>query len=401
MTLQQIDEALAAWNSRLAAIADNLLWLQNDSTYQMLTGSGGATQLPVSGVTAQRVHAALQSMHRLFDHFSILHANLDRAVEIRKTVPAIFGGEQKLAEIEHLLFGRSIQLPASAAPTGQRSLLSGAHSGDCRTPDEVLEPMVKVFAAARDAVLDVERAWRDLARGVDLAEARILQLQSLPLAPESAAPDSASVEQRLQAIRHALQSDPLGALAELNSEILPQLNELHQRIETAQQTRQDLLEAHTHFDQLAALHRETLATTAEAQAKIAGFLPAHQPIAQEKLEQLRQWLDQLDRRHAEGVPGSVTAGLANWRAAVAGCVAQERSAAAANRASLETRRELRGRLDALKAKARARGIAEASDLTGIATQAETLLTTRPTNLDLTAAAVALYAKVVNAASREA
>ena len=40
MTLQQLDEVLAGWNDRLAAIADNLLELQAEPAYQALAGTG-------------------------------------------------------------------------------------------------------------------------------------------------------------------------------------------------------------------------------------------------------------------------------------------------------------------------------------------------------------------------
>ena len=70
MTLQQIDEALADWNRRLTAMADNLMSLQSESTYRALTGSGGATKVQITGQTAARVEPALAAMRVIFHTFS-------------------------------------------------------------------------------------------------------------------------------------------------------------------------------------------------------------------------------------------------------------------------------------------------------------------------------------------
>jgi hypothetical protein len=59
------------------------------------------------------------------------------------------------------------------------------------------------------------------------------------------------------------------------------------------------------------------------------------------------------------------------------------------------RNELRGRLDALKAKARAYALAELDDLVAIAEKAKSLLYQRPTPLQEAAASVAEYEAKLN------
>jgi hypothetical protein len=402
MTLKQIDEALAAWNGRLAAVADNLLWLQNDSTYQMLTGSGGAAVLRVSGATAVRVEAALGAVPTIFEHFNILHGNIESAAQIRKDLPTIFGAEAKLAEIEHLLRGKSIQLPTQASSAVQRSLLSGAKTGEYLTPEAVLEPMVRAFDAARDAIIAVERAWTELSEGVDRVEVRLRSME--PLAAEVGGGFASEVERvraLLRSVREQIATDPLGALAALNSRVQPEVDRLSAAAEAAETTRQGLLHAHVQIDQLVALHREALAVEAEAALKVAGFKLPHGPVSEGRIERLREWLEQLERRRGEGASANVGAGLGAWKKSFEECLAQERTACAAGRAALETRRELRGRMEALKAKARARSVAELPGLAAIAREAEELLAARPTILEKAEAAVALYAKTLNAARKEA
>ena len=129
MKLQEIDSALAEWNNRLAAIAKNLLELQADSTYQLLTGSGGAAKLALTGVTAARVEPSLGAMLTIFQHFGLLHGVIDQAMQLRAGLPAMFGGEAKAAEIRRLLGERTIRLPALDVPMDQKTLLSGGGAG--------------------------------------------------------------------------------------------------------------------------------------------------------------------------------------------------------------------------------------------------------------------------------
>jgi hypothetical protein len=389
MTLQEIDDALAAWHKRLTAIADNLLWLQNDSTYQMLTGAVGSARMQTAGATARLVEPALSPMQTIFERFSALQSTVERAVALRRSMPSLFGGEQKLAEIAQILFGKSIQLSVAATHSGQRSLLSGTQTTEQRTPDEVLETMVTEFAAARDAVLAVDHAWRDLAAGIDRAEAQIQQFRL-------DAHGRGDVESRLQEIREALATDPLGAVDSLRKRVEPELARLARLAAAAEKMRENLLQARSRLDRLQALHRDCLAAAAEAKAKLVGFQSADLQSAEEKLGRLRDWLNQLELRRTQGAAANVEAGLRNWNKAAEELAIEDNKVRGSIQSALETRRELRGRLDALKAKARAWSVAEHTEMSELARQSEQLLSTRPTNLEHAAAAVALYAQALNA-----
>jgi hypothetical protein len=384
MTLQQIDNALAAWHNRLAAVADNLMELQVEPTYQLLTGTGGMTKVPLRGATAARVDPALGAMRTIFDHFGLLHGAIDQAVKLREGLPALFGGDQKLAEIERLLLGKSIQLPAVDIPLEQRSLLSGVRSAECISAEQLLEPMVRAFAAARDAVAAVSHARDDLAAGISNAEA---QMHALRAAAPASILDEAS--RMLAELGAKLQSDPLGALDDLNLRLLPFLTRARQQVEAAEQLRQKTARGRVQMAELAALHREALTAAAEVREKIAACdrLPA--PAADEKLA---AWLDRLESRRAAGMVDAVTVGLRNWQAAADACMNEEKAALAGSRAPLEARSELRGRVNALKAKARAYGIAEQGPVADLAQQAEALLYARPTDLNRAHAAVVAYEK---------
>src|SRR5579875_2331330 len=151
MTLAELDEVLRVWKARLSSIAENLLDLQSEAAYRSLTGTGGLDQVAVTGLTAARVKPALGAMHTMFEQFGLLQSTIDQAEALRRELPAFFGGDAKAREIQQLLFGKSIQISTVNVPLEQRTLLGGIRSEQRMTPEELLAPMERTFAAARDA----------------------------------------------------------------------------------------------------------------------------------------------------------------------------------------------------------------------------------------------------------
>jgi hypothetical protein len=379
MTLQRIDDALADWTRRLEAMAANLLWLQAESTYQALTGPG----ITLSGATAALVQPTLAALPSLFQNFDLLNGTIDRAVAARKGLPMLFGGEQKIAEIEQLLFGKSIKLPIVDVPLAQRTLLGQSHNTACLSPEELLAPMAGIFAAARDAILTVERAWQELAAGIASAEAETEELNL----------DEA--RQALAQLRERVQADPLGALEELKSRVQPALDKARAAAASRLEAHREMDRARLQCDSLAALHREAIAAAATAHDKIADCAGLPTPFDERRLAHLREWLDRVERLLRGGELDRFAAELRNWKASAEDCSSTAKKVSAANRAPVEARRELRGRLDALKAKARSRGLAEHAGVSALAKQAEALLATRPTDMKEAAQAVADYAKTLS------
>ncbi len=379
MTLQRIDDALADWNRRLEAMAANLLWLQAESTYQALTGPG----ITLTGATAAQVQPTLAALPSLLQNFDLLNGTIERAIAARKAMPTLFGGEQKIAEIEHLLFGKSIKLPIVDVPIEQRTLFGQSQSNACLSPEELLAPMAGIFAAARDAILTVERAWQELAAGIAAAE---VQTEALNLD---------ETRRALAQLRDQVQADPLGALDVLKSSVQPALAKAAAAAARRLQAQRELELARRHCDGLVELHSEAVAAAATARAKIADCAGLPAPFDERKIAYLREWLERVEQLLRIGALDSFAAELRNWKASAEDCADQAKKVRAANQAPVEARRELRGRLDALKAKARSRGLAEHAGVAALAKQAEALLATRPTNLKEAAQAVADYAKILS------
>jgi hypothetical protein len=147
------------------------------------------------------------------------------------------------------------------------------------------------------------------------------------------------------------------------------------------------------------LHRQTEAAFVESREKVGDYPGVQNPLAQETIDALCQWLSRLETKFAEGLLNPVRVGLDNWMAKAREYIAAEEKACIANNAPLKLRQELRGRLDALKAKALARGLVEDAVLTKLAEQAKQLLYTRPTPLEKAAELVSQYEKRLNSQPR--
>jgi hypothetical protein len=211
--------------------------------------------------------------------------------------------------------------------------------------------------------------------------------------------DLDAAERALRDARSKLQSDPLNAATGAQDRILPLLDRVEHGVEIRERLLQQiaggLSAAHGKLDNLAALHQEAVDASAEARQKIAGAESLPAPLPADKVEALRVWLGRLETRYHEGILEPVAIGLRNWNTAAENCVSEEGAIRDANRGPLDARNELRGRLDALKAKARAYGVAEDDGLVELAQEAEKLLYQRPAVIDRAAALVKAYERKLN------
>jgi hypothetical protein len=398
MTLADIDKALAQWEDRLSSAAHNLFDLQADPTYQCLTGTGGMPRIQLTGVTQTRVAPALDNIGTLFQCFDLLRNTMDRAVQLRRDVPALFGADQKCREIEQILTGKSVRIPADQIPIAKRSLLSGADEQGCITPDELLKSMVKAFENARDGVMAVDKAWRDLSVTLGDAARSIAALRAEAL-DDGERRELDGVEHALSLRRAHVESDPLGASLDVDTVLRPVLDRLanaaEERAQLKTQTANGLCAARGKLEELRNLQRAASAAWAEAQEKIIGVGELPPPPQDSKLEPLKEWLDRLQEKFDGGMVRPVSIGLQNWNSAARDCVSDCEKVRDASSALLELRNELRGRINALKAKAQAYRLEEDPDLRALANQAESLLYTRPTPIEQARETVGRYQVLLN------
>jgi hypothetical protein len=375
-TLESIDTQLTQWRDRLDRVNQNLLDFHSLYTYQRLSGTGGIPAADLTGITLTQVVPALTDLDQLFQHVDLLTDIIHRARSQRQNLPRLFGQETHLQEIHDLLNGPSINLPPINIPLAQRSLLSDTSTYQNIAPETLLQAMVEAFDRARTVVMAVEQAW-------SLLEPKLLALDQelLTLRPHLTNTEQQSFAATLHSLRLQIDSDPLTADRQFEQTLRPQLDAIHQKIaqQAGQRDRlqQSLRQGKTLMAQIQAIHSQLAIIDQERQEKVTLSLPP--APAPEEITALQDWLDRLIDRQTE--VAAVSIGIDRWSAQGQNLLARLETALRDNHQALDRRKELRGRLEALQAKAVARGWVEDAALVEIATIAKRMLYSRPTPLD--------------------
>ena len=397
---EQIDQLLADWKTRLDLASQNMLALQGLTIYQRLAGEAGFPKAQLTETTAIQVSAALDAMNQVFQYFDLLLATISRAAALHRQVPRFLGSDQKLQAVEELLIGQSIQLSVVQVPLAQRSLLSAAETTCTVTPDNLLAMMTLTFETARDTILAIDVAWSHLELTLSQVEAEIqaLRQQANTLGGNNLT-DLRAIQQAIAPLRDRVTTDPLGVKDEFEQQIQPLIervkDSLNQVLQQHNQIQNGLAIAHTLLQNLTELNQQTHTAYAESLEKVTDHSGLQPSLSADHLDALCQWLSRLETRFAEGLVSPIQVGLENWTAKVKAAIEIEQCAVTANRRPLETRRELRGRLEALKAKALARGRAEDPILADLSAQAKQILYTRPTDLTKAIELVTQYERHMN------
>lgn len=400
MTLEQIDQLLADWKQKVNVIGQNLIDLHGLPTYQRLAGQYPYPPAQLTGITQTRVSPALEAMNELFQHLDLLNQTIEQASQLRKQLPRFLASDQKIQEIEQLLTTPSIQLSIVPTPLAQRGLLSAAETAEAIAPEKLLMVMTNAFQVAKNVVLAVDAAWLNLEPSLSAAEAEIISLQiDAERLNQGSLSELLAVQKAIASLRFSLDCDPLGVSSNFDQEIKPKLAQvrttLQQLVAQKRQIQDKITVAHNYLTILTKLQTANSTAYAESQIKVSNHSSLQKPLAQEQIEALRLWLTRLETKFHEGLLNPVSIGLENCLTKLKQDIATEEQAYQMNLAPIETRKELRGRLDALKAKALARGLVEDTILVELAQTAKQLLYTRPTDLEKAAELISQYEKRLN------
>jgi len=233
---EQIDRALADWQSRVARVKSNLQVLTDSPTFCMVQQG-----LVLTGRSKVEVFDPIHAAGELADYCVILEGQVARATELRASLRAFLPSEDTLREIDRLLNGASVPLAAPQLPLAQRSLLDDPGQGQI-TLRQLVDIMTAAFTTARDAVTRYDAAIQRLKPALDTAEAQLRQLE------ERARELGVAADARLspiwtavtQARQHAL-DDPLGATDAFAQRVDGQLAALAQQMAALAQERDGAL----------------------------------------------------------------------------------------------------------------------------------------------------------------
>jgi hypothetical protein len=387
MTLDSLDQLLAEWKNTMDTAAQNVMELHNLPSYEILIGGSGASIPQLAGVTKGYLAPAIAANQQLLNEFGVLSDTIQRAVGIRQQVPrfGLPGADLKIREIERLLLQPCISVPSNGGLSGPETAISAR---------QLLAHMNGAFHTAHDALLEVDRVWKRL--DAQLAAAAAL------LRAHATEASTDALRQQVESLRSRVIHDPLGAAQEFDRDVQPVLTRTKAMIESLIEQRANvhgnIARARDLLRKLVELRRQVEESYAECKEKITGHSPATPPVQLDRIASLYGWLTRLEAKLAEGYIDPVCIGLENWMANITELIEHEERACAENLAPLALRRELRGRLSALKAKALARGVAEDTRLIGIAERAGTLLHARPTPMREAGDLVSQYESKLNGRS---
>jgi hypothetical protein len=368
-TRDQAAKAVANAATERDAIQSNLLDLDNSLGIRLLKGTS------LTGVSKTRWDAMSRELASLWDLYAAYAAVIDEAA-----------GSRDLGRVTTLLTGPSVQITRGPTPLAQRDL---ADTGTDRlTLGGALTRMRTQFADVAALAAGTEKAWNDAATGLEAIATELARTD--PSSDPTLASEAAAVRTELGRLRDGLNADPLGvlpgpaaalrdraaALAARSAELAAVRDNADARVAATRQAADAARAAHA--DAVAAAERAAVKMIVREQ--VPGFTdPSPRLAAVAELRASGRWprlaaeLDALDRDLA-----AATAQFRDTERRMAGLLAR--------------RDELRGLLDAYKAKAARLGAIE--DLATLYDAAREVLWTAPCDLDVAEQAVQRYQQEV-------
>lgn len=387
--LTSVDAELARLESAVAAMATNLVELDENPDRKEL----GAAAL--TGVTATAWAGAGDALGRLWQGHRQLSEVIARARALRD--------RRRLSDADrtafaHEVLGPSITLSTSTVPLAQRGLLGTGQVSTTCSPAELLASMEAAFATAVQVVTRAGERWRRLLPAAADAASALAQARTAG----AEGPLLAEADRLLDTFTGTLASDPLGA----DPSVLDRVRALIDRADAERTSATELrawLDQRLRDARTLAAEIDTARRAVDASREAAaGRFPEHR-IATVRTGDPATDLVAIEALATAGQWALISPRLSAWQRQARELLDRLRAAAARNSGLLAERNELRGRLDAYRAKALRRGLSEDPALTPLAETARAALYEAPCDLDAARAAVTAYQEALSAtiAAREA
>lgn len=397
---QAVDAAIERRAAERDGVSAGLLELDDHPGRRLLDGA------KLTGATAVAWAAASDELQALWTVFEAYQKVLDRAAAMRGAPKARLG-DREIEALAGLLAGRSVALPRQAVPFERRGLLDPASTQDLITLDEAVATMTAAYAKVKKVAVDAENAWNLLLDPLDRLSARVRQARAVAdrveLTGDPVLDRLASVEKETAELRRRALTDPLGMVA-AGAASSPAVGRLTLEADSVRAELERALTARDEFDRRVTALRETVAliAAAEADAETARaevrekILAPRIPRPSQAAALLRTKVDALTRERG-GRSWTLTGReLATLEQNSRVILENARKRVAEVRAPLDRRDELRGLLDAYRARAARHGVAEHPEPSAAHRAARELLWSAPCDLAAAEQAVRRYQAAVGA-----
>ncbi|MCW2931994.1 MAG: hypothetical protein JWM19_2956 [Actinomycetia bacterium] len=394
-TRQQAQAALDKAAAERDTIQGNLLDLDGSFGKQLLSGAS------LTGESKRRWDTAAATLAGLWETFSAYSAVIDQAAQLMSTVK-----DRDLDSVSALLSGPSVRLSRGPAPLGRRDLADGGV--DMLTVPAAVAQMRREFGGVTEVVAAAEAVWGEVGGLLDQAGTDLSRAASLAagLSDDTLSARLAEAAAVLSAQRATLNTDPLslwqdghadtGGASRVRDRVAAVAAEVDATAKVRDGARQRIDAVAGVRATAVAAWQDALSVRQRAAVKIADeFLPAV-PAGYPGTAVERASLDALA---SAGQWQRLSAEIDRAERGLAAEIAAYRKAADDAESALGRREELRGMLQAYKAKAARLGGAEDFGLTERYDAARELLWTAPCDLGAAADAVAVYQQAILAKGR--
>ncbi|GAA1016086.1 hypothetical protein STXM2123_4973 [Streptomyces sp. F-3] len=409
MDRDEVDRALARLGSEHEAIETSLLALQDHAGRRLLEGA------ELTGVTKERWEATEASIALLWTYFDAYSDALRTAREIRAR--RRWSSREDLVELTELLRGEPVTVAGSAAATANAPTLAGPGRLSQRfSLAALVERMNELYAAALDVVIAADAVWSALPARIDLLAAELRRTRrlahSVGVRPgeHPAGDDLERITRALARLREEVISDPLAFWVPARGSSAPgggrpdttvydrearALEEVRREIDAVLGVRRDAEERLIKLRDVLSRAERTLAEARTARGEVLAKIAATEvPVVGGPPIALQEQLALAAEYRRQGQWHRLSPLLDSLEQKAEDELLRARESLTAVTAPLAIRAELRGRLDAYRAKVNRHGLAEDPLLAERYDAARRMLWSAPCDLRVAEQAVLRYQQAV-------
>ncbi|MGW7405767.1 hypothetical protein ACWGI9_18855 [Streptomyces sp. NPDC054833] len=406
MDRDEVDRALARLGAEHEAIESSLLALQDHAGRRLLEGA------ELTGTTKERWTAAEASITLLWAYFDAYTAALRSAREIRAR--RRWSSREDLLELTELLRGESVTVAGSATATANApTLLSAAgRLSQQFTLAALVERMNELYASSLDMVVAADAVWSALPARIDLLAAELQRTRKLAHSvgvrpgEHPSGDDLERITRTLTKLREEVVSDPLAFWVPTPGSSAPgggrpdttvydrearALEEVRREIDAVLTVRQDAEQRLVKLRDVLSRADRTLAEARTARGEVLAKIAATEvPVVSGPPTVLQEQLAAAAEYRRQAQWHRLSPLLESLEQKAEDELLRARESLTAVTAPLAVRAELRGRLDAYKAKIARHGLAEDPFLVERYDAARRMLWSAPCDLRVAEQAVLRY-----------
>ncbi|MEU0113556.1 hypothetical protein ABZ137_07440 [Streptomyces bobili] len=405
MDRDEVDRALARLGAEHEAIETSLLALQDHAGRRLLEGAG------LTGVTKERWASTEASITLLWAYFDAYSDALRSARDIRSR--RRWSSREDLAELTELLRGESVTVAGSATATANAPTLAGTGKlSESFSLATLVDRMNDLYASSLDLVVAADAVWSALPARIDLLAAELQRTRQLAHSvgvrpgEHPAGDDLERITHTLTSLREQVISDPLAFWVPAQGSSAPgggrpdttvydrearALEDVRREIDAVLTVRQDAEQRLMRLRDVLSRADRTLAEARTARGEVLAKIAATEvPVVGGPPTVLQEQVAAASEYRRHGQWHRLSPLLESLERKAEDELLRARESLTAVTAPLAVRAELRGRLDAYKAKVARHGLAEDPFLIERYDAARRMLWSAPCDLRVAEQAVLRY-----------